>query len=62
MDDAENEIARQLGGGVKAHGVRLALRAARMVGIEETLAAASTYPGGTAGAGDASPGQEVVHE
>jgi hypothetical protein len=43
LDPLENEIARQLGDGIISEGVRLALRAAQINGIEVSLAAAKKF-------------------
>lgn len=43
MDAAESLIALEMGDGVFAHGARLALRAVKMMGIEEAKRAAKAY-------------------
>jgi hypothetical protein len=44
MDPTEADLAFQMGDGVKAQGVRLALHAVQVIGIELALKLARAYP------------------
>lgn len=65
MDTHEEDIARQMGGGVKSFGVRMALRAVQMMGIENARHLAAQYVvelgGGEAAPSSASASTTVKH-